>query len=50
MGKESVMKILPGPMHYARTRGAGDVRHALARLAAKYGPRFHPDTGWDDLK
>jgi 3-hydroxyacyl-CoA dehydrogenase/enoyl-CoA hydratase/3-hydroxybutyryl-CoA epimerase len=39
-----------GPMHYARTRGAGDVRDALARLAAKYGPRFQPDPGWDGLK
>jgi 3-hydroxyacyl-CoA dehydrogenase / enoyl-CoA hydratase / 3-hydroxybutyryl-CoA epimerase len=39
-----------GPMHYARTRGTGDVRDTLARLAAKYGPRFQPDPGWDGLK
>lgn len=39
-----------GPMHYARTRGTADVRDTLARLAAKYGPRFRPDTGWDNLK
>ncbi|MGZ5861293.1 MAG: 3-hydroxyacyl-CoA dehydrogenase NAD-binding domain-containing protein [Croceibacterium sp.] len=39
-----------GPMHYARTRGAADIRDTLARLAAKYGPRFRPDTGWDGLK
>jgi 3-hydroxyacyl-CoA dehydrogenase/enoyl-CoA hydratase/3-hydroxybutyryl-CoA epimerase len=39
-----------GPMHYARTRGAADVRDTLARLAAKYGPRFRPDAGWDGLK
>ena len=39
-----------GPMHYARTRGVADVRDTLARLAAKYGPRFRPDPGWDGLK
>jgi 3-hydroxyacyl-CoA dehydrogenase / enoyl-CoA hydratase / 3-hydroxybutyryl-CoA epimerase len=39
-----------GPMHYARTRGAGAVRDTLARLAATYGARFQPDPGWDNLK
>jgi len=39
-----------GPMHYARTRGIADVRDTLKRLAEKYGPRFQPDPGWDDLK
>jgi 3-hydroxyacyl-CoA dehydrogenase/enoyl-CoA hydratase/3-hydroxybutyryl-CoA epimerase len=39
-----------GPMHYARTRGAADIRDNLARLAAKYGPRFQPDPGWDNWK
>ena len=39
-----------GPMHYARTRGAANVRDALSRLAAKYGPRFKPDPGWDNWK
>jgi 3-hydroxyacyl-CoA dehydrogenase/enoyl-CoA hydratase/3-hydroxybutyryl-CoA epimerase len=39
-----------GPMNYARTRGAGDVRDTLARLAVKYGPRFRPDAGWDSLE
>jgi 3-hydroxyacyl-CoA dehydrogenase/enoyl-CoA hydratase/3-hydroxybutyryl-CoA epimerase len=39
-----------GPMHYARTRGISDVRETLTRLAAKYGPRFQPDPGWNDLK
>ena len=39
-----------GPMHYARTRGGADVRDTLAQLAAKYGPRFRPDAGWDGLK
>ena len=39
-----------GPLHYARTRGAADVRDTLKRLAAKYGPRFQPDPGWDSLQ
>jgi 3-hydroxyacyl-CoA dehydrogenase/enoyl-CoA hydratase/3-hydroxybutyryl-CoA epimerase len=39
-----------GPMHYARTRGAADIRDMLASLATKYGPRFRPDPGWDSLK
>ena len=39
-----------GPMHYARTRGVADVRDTLARLASKFGPRFKPDAGWDELK
>ena len=38
-----------GPMHYARARGIADVREALARLAQKYGPRFQPDPGWNNL-
>jgi 3-hydroxyacyl-CoA dehydrogenase / enoyl-CoA hydratase / 3-hydroxybutyryl-CoA epimerase len=36
-----------GPMHYARTRGAADVRDTLKRLTETYGPRFQPDPGWD---
>jgi 3-hydroxyacyl-CoA dehydrogenase/enoyl-CoA hydratase/3-hydroxybutyryl-CoA epimerase len=39
-----------GPMHYARARGIADVRDTLKRLAAKYGPRFQPDPGWDSLQ
>jgi 3-hydroxyacyl-CoA dehydrogenase/enoyl-CoA hydratase/3-hydroxybutyryl-CoA epimerase len=39
-----------GPLHYARARGVSDVRATLARLATKYGPRFQPDPGWDNLK
>jgi 3-hydroxyacyl-CoA dehydrogenase/enoyl-CoA hydratase/3-hydroxybutyryl-CoA epimerase len=39
-----------GPMHYARARGVADVRETLTRLAAKYGPRFRPDPGWDTLQ
>jgi 3-hydroxyacyl-CoA dehydrogenase/enoyl-CoA hydratase/3-hydroxybutyryl-CoA epimerase len=38
-----------GPVHYARTRGIGDVRETLARLAQQYGARFAPDPGWDRL-
>ena len=39
-----------GPIHYARARGAADIRETLARFAAKYGARFQPDPGWDGLK
>jgi 3-hydroxyacyl-CoA dehydrogenase/enoyl-CoA hydratase/3-hydroxybutyryl-CoA epimerase len=39
-----------GPMQYARTRGIANVRDALKSLAAKYGPRFQPDPGWDTLQ
>ena len=39
-----------GPMHYARARGIAEVRDTLQRLAAKYGPRFQPDPGWDTLQ
>jgi 3-hydroxyacyl-CoA dehydrogenase/enoyl-CoA hydratase/3-hydroxybutyryl-CoA epimerase len=38
-----------GPLHYARTRGVGDVLAALERLASKYGERFRPDPGWSQL-
>jgi 3-hydroxyacyl-CoA dehydrogenase/enoyl-CoA hydratase/3-hydroxybutyryl-CoA epimerase len=31
-----------GPLHYADTRGLGDVVAALAALASRYGPRFEP--------
>jgi 3-hydroxyacyl-CoA dehydrogenase/enoyl-CoA hydratase/3-hydroxybutyryl-CoA epimerase len=39
-----------GPMHYARTRGVGEITQTLQRLADKYGERFLPDPGWDRLK
>jgi 3-hydroxyacyl-CoA dehydrogenase/enoyl-CoA hydratase/3-hydroxybutyryl-CoA epimerase len=35
-----------GPMAYARTRGAADIRQALETLASRYGDRFSPDPGW----
>jgi 3-hydroxyacyl-CoA dehydrogenase/enoyl-CoA hydratase/3-hydroxybutyryl-CoA epimerase len=38
-----------GPMHYARARGADNVRAALEALAQRYGERFRPDPGWDQL-
>ena len=38
-----------GPMHYARSRGLANVRDELNRLAQKYGKRFQPDSGWDQL-
>jgi len=39
-----------GPMHYARDRGFAGIRSALSAFAQKYGERFKPDKGWDDLK
>jgi 3-hydroxyacyl-CoA dehydrogenase/enoyl-CoA hydratase/3-hydroxybutyryl-CoA epimerase len=36
-----------GPLAYARSRGAAAVRDRLLELAAKYGPRFRPDAGWN---
>jgi 3-hydroxyacyl-CoA dehydrogenase/enoyl-CoA hydratase/3-hydroxybutyryl-CoA epimerase len=38
-----------GPMHYARARGAENVRRDLERLAQRHGERFRPDPGWDRL-
>jgi 3-hydroxyacyl-CoA dehydrogenase/enoyl-CoA hydratase/3-hydroxybutyryl-CoA epimerase len=38
-----------GPIHYARARGVTAVRDELKRLAKKYGNRFQPDAGWDQL-
>jgi 3-hydroxyacyl-CoA dehydrogenase / enoyl-CoA hydratase / 3-hydroxybutyryl-CoA epimerase len=38
-----------GPMHYARSRGAQNVRQELERLAQRHGDRFRPDPGWDRL-
>ena len=39
-----------GPLHYAKERGVSEVVAALTELAAKHGPRFEPDAGWDALK
>jgi 3-hydroxyacyl-CoA dehydrogenase/enoyl-CoA hydratase/3-hydroxybutyryl-CoA epimerase len=39
-----------GPLHYARQRGIDDITAKLSALAAKHGPRFAPDAGWERLK
>jgi 3-hydroxyacyl-CoA dehydrogenase/enoyl-CoA hydratase/3-hydroxybutyryl-CoA epimerase len=36
-----------GPLAYARSRGAAQVRDRLLELAARYGARFGPDSGWE---
>jgi 3-hydroxyacyl-CoA dehydrogenase/enoyl-CoA hydratase/3-hydroxybutyryl-CoA epimerase len=36
-----------GPLAYARSRGAAQVRDRLLELAARYGARFRPDGGWE---
>jgi 3-hydroxyacyl-CoA dehydrogenase/enoyl-CoA hydratase/3-hydroxybutyryl-CoA epimerase len=38
-----------GPLHYARQRGAADIKAKLAVLALAHGDRFKPDAGWDSL-
>jgi len=35
-----------GPLTYARTRGVAAVVERLEELAARYGARFQPDSGW----
>jgi 3-hydroxyacyl-CoA dehydrogenase/enoyl-CoA hydratase/3-hydroxybutyryl-CoA epimerase len=39
-----------GPLHYARQRGIAAVVDRLTELERRYGPRFHPDPGWDALR
>jgi 3-hydroxyacyl-CoA dehydrogenase/enoyl-CoA hydratase/3-hydroxybutyryl-CoA epimerase len=38
-----------GPLAYARARGVAAVLARLRELAARYGERFQPDTGWPTL-
>ncbi|SRR5579871_302052 len=38
-----------GPLYYARTRGLAAVVARLEELAARHGPRFKPDAGWQQL-
>ncbi|MFT7137367.1 MAG: 3-hydroxyacyl-CoA dehydrogenase/enoyl-CoA hydratase/3-hydroxybutyryl-CoA epimerase [Akkermansiaceae bacterium] len=38
-----------GPMHYARSRGIGDIVSRLKELEQAYGLRFIPDEGWQSL-
>src|ERR1700730_183876 len=39
-----------GPLNYVKARGVDNVVAALQGLAQKYGKRFTPDPGWDQLK
>ena len=38
-----------GPLNYARNRGLTEVRNRLEWLASRYGKRFEPHPGWDEL-
>jgi 3-hydroxyacyl-CoA dehydrogenase/enoyl-CoA hydratase/3-hydroxybutyryl-CoA epimerase len=38
-----------GPLQYAKSRGIEAIRARLAELAARYGERFVPDSGWQQL-
>ena len=38
-----------GPIAYARERGVDAVRGCLDELALRYGERFRPDSGWNEL-
>jgi 3-hydroxyacyl-CoA dehydrogenase/enoyl-CoA hydratase/3-hydroxybutyryl-CoA epimerase len=39
-----------GPIAYARARGRSELIARLNELAARYGSRFRPDPGWDQLE
>jgi len=39
-----------GPVHYARARGVAVVVARLEDLAQKYGPRFCPHAGWQNVE
>lgn len=39
-----------GPMHYAKTHGYAQIAARLQEFSTKYGERFKPDTGWQNLK
>jgi 3-hydroxyacyl-CoA dehydrogenase/enoyl-CoA hydratase/3-hydroxybutyryl-CoA epimerase len=38
-----------GPLQYARARGIANVTARLEELAQRYGERFRPDQGWQQL-
>ncbi len=38
-----------GPMHYTRARGVAEIRQTLWEFSQRYGERFRPDPGWNDL-
>ena len=39
-----------GPIHHIRESGIDNQRKLLESLQAKYGDRFRPDAGWEDLQ
>ena len=39
-----------GPLAYARGRGVAAVVTRLEELAARFGPRFQPDSGWTQVQ
>jgi 3-hydroxyacyl-CoA dehydrogenase/enoyl-CoA hydratase/3-hydroxybutyryl-CoA epimerase len=38
-----------GPLQYAKTRGMKRVTERMRQLEQRYGERFRPDAGWDEL-
>jgi len=38
-----------GPLQYAKDRGVGNVTRTLDELSTRYGERFRPDPGWEQL-
>jgi 3-hydroxyacyl-CoA dehydrogenase/enoyl-CoA hydratase/3-hydroxybutyryl-CoA epimerase len=38
-----------GPLQYAKSRGVPQIRRRLQELERRYGARFRPDPGWDQL-
>jgi 3-hydroxyacyl-CoA dehydrogenase/enoyl-CoA hydratase/3-hydroxybutyryl-CoA epimerase len=38
-----------GPIYYARERGPASIVERLKSLEARYGTRFRPDAGWQEL-
>ena len=38
-----------GPIQYLREAGSAEIRKRLETLEGKYGERFRPDPGWDDV-
>jgi 3-hydroxyacyl-CoA dehydrogenase/enoyl-CoA hydratase/3-hydroxybutyryl-CoA epimerase len=39
-----------GPLHYTRTRGIAEVRQLLWQFGQRFGERFRPDPGWNEMK
>ena len=38
-----------GPLQYAKSRGIAQIRQRLTELEKRFGERFRPDPGWDNL-